>query len=191
MEKYGYARVSTSRQHIDNQILELQREGIPSSHMVAETISGATAWKSRPALRKLVRKLHAGDSLTVCKLDRLGRNAMDVLGLIEMLRKRQISVRVLNLGIDTSGPGGKLFLLLLAGFAQFERDIIRERVISGLDTARSKGVRLGRRPTLSEADIAMAHRLKAQGLSAREIGDLLHVSRMTAWRAVSTGNAVP
>ncbi|WP_456304155.1 recombinase family protein [Acetobacter thailandicus] len=127
-----------------------------------------------------------GDTLTVVKLDRLGRNALDVLTLIDVLKKREISVRILNLGIDTAGAGGKLFLLLLAGFAEFERNIIRERVLSGLETAKSKGIRLGRKPTLTEEDIAQARRLKAQSLSAREVAKLLHVSKMTAWRAMNS-----
>lgn len=74
---------------------------------------------------------------------------MDVLSLIDILKKRQIAVRILNLGIDTSGAGGRLFLLLLAGFAEFERNIIRERIMAGLDVARAKGKRPGRRSTLS------------------------------------------
>jgi len=95
-------------------------------------------------------------------------------------------VRFLNLGIDTSGAGGRLFPLLLAGFAEFERNIIRERVLSGLETARAKGTRLGRKPALPDDAIAQARRLKAQGLSAREVGKLLHVSKMTAWRAMNS-----
>ena len=186
MGKYGYARVSTSRQHTDNQIADLRREGVPEDSIVTETISGATPWKSRPELKRLVRKLHTGDTLTVAKLDRLGRNALDVLNLIDVLKKRQISVRILNLGIDTSGAGGKLFLLLLAGFAEFERNIIRERVIAGLETARAKGTRLGRRPMLPEDGLAQARRLKAQGLSAREVAGLMHISKMTAWRAMNS-----
>ncbi|AQS87471.1 DNA-invertase [Neoasaia chiangmaiensis NBRC 101099] len=186
MGRYGYARVSTTRQQTDNQVTDLTREGVPEGGIVTETISGATAWKSRPELRKLVRRLQAGDSLTVVKLDRLGRNALDVLTLIDLLKKRGISVRILNLGIDTSGAGGRLFLLLLAGFAEFERNIIRERVLSGLETAKAKGTRLGRKPALPDDAIAQARRLKAQGLSAREVGKLLHVSKMTAWRAMNS-----
>ena len=109
------------------------------------------------------------------KLDRLGRNALDVLTLIDVLKKREISVRILNLGIDTAGAGGKLFLLLLAGFAEFERNIIRERVLSGLETGRAKDIRLGRKPTLTEEDIAQPRRLKARGLCARKVTKFLHV----------------
>ncbi|BCI68284.1 recombinase family protein [Acetobacter aceti] len=183
MERYGYARVSTGKQATDSQIIDLIRDGVSDCHIVHEIVSGATGWKSRPLLRKLIRKLRTGDTLTVAKLDRLGRNAVDVLSLIEQLNKRGISVRILNFGVDTSGSGGKLFLLLLAGFAEFERNLIRERVIAGLETAREKGVRLGRRPKLSRAKIARARYLRKQGFSVTKIGLILNVSRMTVWRS--------
>ncbi|AQS83593.1 resolvase [Acetobacter aceti] len=183
MERYGYARVSTGKQTTDSQITDLMRDGVSDCHIIQETVSGATDWQSRPLLRKLIRKLRTGDTLTVAKLDRLGRNAVDVLSLIERLKKRGISVRILNFGVDTSGSGGTLFLLLLAGFAEFERNLIRERVIAGLQTAREKGVRLGRRPKLSRAKIARARHLRKQGFSITKIGLILNVSRMTVWRS--------
>lgn len=191
MTRYGYARVSTTKQSTDSQTIDLQKEGIPSNLIITETLSGATSWKQRPELSRLVHKLKAGDTLTVAKLDRLGRNAVDVLSLIDILKKRQIAVRILNLGIDTSGAGGRLFLLLLAGFAEFERNIIRERIMAGLDVARAKGKRPGRRSTLSPEKTAQARAMKQRGLSSREVSELLQVSRMTAWRAMNSLKAVP
>lgn len=191
MTRYGYARVSTTKQSTDNQTIDLQKEGIPSNLIITETLSGATSWKQRPELSRLVHRLKAGDTLTVAKLDRLGRNAVDVLSLIDILKKRQIAVRILNLGIDTSGAGGRLFLLLLAGFAEFERNIIRERIMAGLDVARAKGKRPGRRCTLSPEKTAQARAMKQRGLSSREVSELLQVSRMTAWRAMNSLKGVP
>lgn len=191
MTRYGYARVSTTKQSTDSQTIDLQKEGIPSNLIITETLSGATSWKQRPELSRLVHRLKAGDTLTVAKLDRLGRNAVDVLSLIDILKKRQIAVRILNLGIDTSGAGGRLFLLLLAGFAEFERNIIRERIMAGLDVARAKGKRPGRRSTLSPEKTAQARAMKQRGLSSREVSELLQVSRMTAWRAMNSLEGVP
>ncbi|NLG91372.1 MAG: recombinase family protein [Acetobacter sp.] len=191
MTRYGYARVSTTKQSSDSQTSDLQKEGIPSNLIITETLSGATSWKQRPELSRLVHRLKAGDTLTVAKLDRLGRNAVDVLSLIDILKKRQIAVRILNLGIDTSGAGGRLFLLLLAGFAEFERNIIRERIMAGLDVARAKGKRPGRRCILSPEKTALARAMKQRGLSSREVSELLQVSRMTAWRAMNSLEAVP
>lgn len=183
MKKYGYARVSTNKQQHDSQIEYIYREGVLNEDIITDVVSGSVPWKDRPNLRRLVRRMQHEDMLIVAKLDRLGRNAIDVLNLIDYLNKRQISVRILNLGIDTSGAGGKLFLHLLAGFAEFERNVIRERVIAGLDAARSRGKQLGRRKKLSDTDLLHAQRMNEQGMSAREIGDILNVSRMTAWRA--------
>nr|WP_025826405.1 recombinase family protein [Acetobacter persici] len=191
MTRYGYARVSTTKQSTDSQTSDLQKEGIPPNLIITETLSGATSWKQRPELSRLVHRLKAGDTLTVAKLDRLGRNAVDVLSLIDILKKRQIAVRILNLGIDTSGAGGRLFLLLLAGFAEFERNIIRERIMAGLDVARAKGKRPGRRSTLSPEKTAQARAMKQRGLSSREVSELLQVSRMTAWRAMNSLEGVP
>lgn len=191
MTRYGYARVSTTKQSTDSQTSDLQKEGIPSNLIITETLSGATSWKQRPELSRLVHRLKAGDTLTVAKLDRLGRNAVDVLSLIDILKKRQIAVRILNLGIDTSGAGGRLFLLLLAGFAEFERNIIRERIMAGLDVARAKGKRPGRRSSLSPEKTAQARAMKQRGLSSREVSELLQVSRMTAWRAMNSLKGVP
>ncbi|MBS1104292.1 recombinase family protein [Gluconobacter sp. Dm-62] len=185
MTRYGYVRVSTHKQTTEHQINDLIKEGIAPEHIISETISGATSWQFRPELRKLCRKMQTDDTLTVVKLDRLGRNALDVLGFIDNQKKKGISIRILNLGIDTSGAGGKLFLLLLAGFAEFERNIIRERIMSGLETARLKGTKLGRKPTLSEQDIALAKSYKLRGLSSREVGQIMNISKMTAWRAMN------
>ncbi|MFT8715448.1 recombinase family protein [Gluconobacter potus] len=186
MRKFGYARVSTNKQNPDNQKITLLQEGISEENIIMETVSGTVPWKSRTELSKLIKKLNAGDILTVVKLDRLGRNALDVLTLIDVLNKREISVRILNLGIDTAGPGGKLFLLLLAGFAEFERNLIRERVIAGLENARLNGKKLGRKPSLASEKLMLARRLKEQGLSSKEVSELLHVSKMTAWRAMNS-----
>ncbi|MCG4261974.1 recombinase family protein [Acetobacter senegalensis] len=191
MTRYGYARVSTTKQSTDSQTSDLQKEGIPPDRVITETLSGATSWKQRPELSRLVHRLKAGDTLTVAKLDRLGRNAVDVLSLIDILKKRQIAVRILNLGIDTSGAGGRLFLLLLAGFAEFERNIIRERIMAGLDVARAKGKRPGRRSTLSPEKTAQARAMKQRGLSSREVSELLQVSRMTAWGAMNSLKGIP
>jgi len=120
MTTYGYARVSTDGQTTDPQVLELRKAGIVPENCFVETVSGSVSAARRPVLQKLLEQLRNGDTLTVAKLDRLGRNALDVLTLIDVLKKREISVRIINLGIDTAGAGGKLFLPLPAGFAEFD-----------------------------------------------------------------------
>lgn len=182
---YGYARVSTDEQTNDPQIQELVRQGISPDQILTEKVSGSVLAKERPALSSLITNLQAGDTLTVVKLDRLGRNAIDVLSLIDELTENDIGVRVLNLGVDTSKASGRLFLTLLAGFAEFEREIIRERCIAGLESARANGILLGRRSVLTPEQRIQARQLRQEGKSVSEVARILHTSRMTAWRAMN------
>lgn len=182
---YGYARVSTDEQTNDPQIQELVRQGISPDQILTEKVSGSVLAKERPALSSLITNLQAGDTLTVVKLDRLGRNAIDVLSLIDELTENDIGVRVLNLGVDTSKASGRLFLTLLAGFAEFEREIIRERCIAGLESARANGILLGRRSVLTPEQRIQARQLRQEGKTVSEVARILHTSRMTAWRAMN------
>ncbi|MCP9319151.1 recombinase family protein [Acetobacter persici] len=186
MKNYGYVRVSTEEQNFDSQIQELLKNGIQADDIVCEKISGSVFAKNRPYFSEVMDKLHCGDTLTVVKLDRLGRNAIDVLSLIDELHAQEIGVKILNLGVDTQKASGRLFLTLLAGFAEFERDIIRERCRAGLESARAKGVLLGRRCSLTKRQREHARDLKAQGMSSREVAKVLNTSKMTAWRAMNS-----
>ncbi|MFT8420535.1 MAG: recombinase family protein [Gluconacetobacter sp.] len=182
---YGYARVSTDEQTNDPQIQELTRQGISEEQIFMEKISGSILAKRRPVLSSLLVQMQADDCLTVVKLDRLGRNAVDVLSLIDDLQGRKIGVRILNLGVDTTKPSGRLFLTMLAGFAEFEREIIRERCIAGLESARANGIVLGRRHSLSVHQRERARSMKNQGKTTSEVAKTLNTSRMTAWRAMN------
>lgn len=182
---YGYARVSTDEQTNDPQIQELVKQGIPPDQILTEKVSGSILAKERPALSCLITNMQAGDTLTVVKLDRLGRNAIDVLSLIDELTDNDIGVRILNLGVDTSKASGRLFLTLLAGFAEFERAIIRERCIAGLESARANGIPLGRRNILTQEQRIQARQLRQEGRTVSEVARILHTSRMTAWRAMN------
>jgi len=186
MNNYGYVRVSTDEQTFDSQIDELKRNGIKEEDIFSEKISGSVFAKKRPSFFKLLKKLNNGDTLTVVKLDRLGRNAIDVLSLIDELHANGVGVKILNLGVDTQKASGRLFLTMLAGFAEFEREIIRERCMAGLESARSKGVLLGRRCSLTKHQREHARELKSQGLSANEVAKVLNTSKMTAWRAMNS-----
>ncbi|WP_336947478.1 recombinase family protein [Asaia sp. HN010] len=97
-----------------------------------------------------------------------------------------VGVKILNLGVDTNKASGRLFLTMLAGFAEFEREIIRERCLAGLASARSRGITLGRRCSLTKHQKEHARGLKAQGLSANEVAKVLNTSKMTAWRAMNS-----
>lgn len=151
---FAYCRVSTADQTTDNQIAELRAAGfeLAGHRIVTETISGSVAASERPQFARLLDRLEPGDVLLVTKLDRLGRNAMDVRGTVERLAGSQVRVHCLALGgVDLTSAAGKMTMGVIAAVAEFERDLLIERTQSGLKRAKANGARLGRPPALSEA----------------------------------------
>ncbi|OUJ15672.1 DNA resolvase [Acetobacter orientalis] len=185
MARYGYARISTDEQSHDPQLLELRREGL--EEIITDTVSGRIPAVERPGLSGLLNRLGQGDSMVVARLDRLGRDTVDVMGLVRSLTESGVRVRILNIGIETGTPNGQLFLTILAGFAQFEREIIRERTRAGLEAARQAGKRLGRCPILTSRQKKHVCELKQAGRSLAEIAKIFRVSRSTVWRTVQCG----
>ncbi|MBB2199967.1 MAG: recombinase family protein [Gluconacetobacter sp.] len=182
--RYGYARVSTDHQSTDAQLTALRHEGLTDDQITQDVISGGVPALVRPGMSSLLGRLQEGDHLIAAKLDRLGRDTIDVMGLIRILNERRINLRILNIGIETNTPNGRLFLTILAGFAEFEREIIRERTLAGLAAAREAGIKLGRRPKLSTRQRAHAIELARSGVSNRQIANLLGVSASTIQRLV-------
>lgn len=184
---YGYTRVSTEEQKTEPQILELVNAGVPNENIFSEHISGGVVAHQRPVLGELLQKLKEGDTLTVVKLDRLGRDAIDVLSLIRELKEKSIGVRILQLGADTSGSAGSLIIGILASVASWEREIIKERTKAGIKSFRNEnGGNWGRRKKLSPTardDVKQSH---ANGQSIRAIAQRYRVSRDTIYRILAT-----
>lgn len=143
----GYARVSTTHQNLDSQILALEKYGC--TKIYTERKSGRSA--KRPILQQVLEKLEPGDTLVIFKLDRLSRGTRHLLTLMEYFEKNDINFVSIQNSIDTSTTVGKFFFTVMSAFAEMEADLIRERVVFGLEAAREKGVVLGR-PTV-ELDI--------------------------------------
>lgn len=167
MRTFAYCRVSTVEQNAETQAHQL-KERVPElrdDRIISESISGGVMAMERPAFKNLIEnKLETGDKLVVLKLDRLGRNAIDVLSTIELLTNKGIAVQSLDLPIaDLSSPEGKLMLSLMTAFAEFEKDRIRERTNEGLQRARAEGKRLGR--PMADDTVQAVLGAKAQGLS--------------------------
>lgn len=144
--KIGYARVSTTDQNLDLQLNALVDAGceiIFRDH----GISGVAA--VRPGLSKAVRRLKAGDTLMVWRLDRLGRSLPSLIKTVTSLRKRRIEFRSLTEAIDTGTPAGNLVFHIFGAISEFERCLIAERSAAGIAAARAKGQQLGRRPVLN------------------------------------------
>lgn len=148
MATFGYGRVSTGTQTTDNQRLELQQAGHqiePDFWFADEGVSGKVAAYQRPAFKAMLGQIRKGETLVVSKLDRLGRDAIDVLQTVRQLGDRGIKVVVLQLGnADLTAPAGKLLLSMLAAVAEMERDLLVERTQAGLARAKAEGKTLGR-----------------------------------------------
>ncbi len=137
---FSYCRVSTTQQTCDNQIEEIRAAGydIPEHRVVTEQVSGSVCAFQRPQFKRLIDRLEPGDTLVVSKLDRIGRDSIDVQQTIEYCTTHKIRVVVLQLGnLDLTSSSGALIVKLLSAIASFERDLIIERVQSGLARAKA------------------------------------------------------
>ncbi|GHE22827.1 recombinase family protein [Halomonas urumqiensis] len=165
---FAYCRVSTVEQSTDNQVAAIERaigHLVEPHRIVSETISGSVQAMERPAFKAMVEhKLEPGDTLVVLKLDRLGRDNIDVQQTITKLSEAGVKVVSLDLPAqDLASSEGKLLLQMFAAFAEFERNRIRERTQEGLERAKRQGKKLGR--PVAKDTTEKVQRLKAQGLS--------------------------
>lgn len=182
---FAYARVSTSDQFTSNQIAEIAAAGfdVQPARMISEIISGSVAANQRPGFHNLLNKLESGDILIVTKLDRLGRNAMDVRVTVETLVKMGVRVHCLALGgVDLCSPAGKMTMAVIASVAEFERDLLIERTQSGLARVKSEGKTLGRPRALSLERALEAKSRIANGETITAVAKALKTSRATVMR---------
>lgn len=177
----GYARVSSDDQDPTAQVNALRAAGCDP--IFVERASGATM--QRPEWHACNRGLGKGDTLTVVRIDRLGRSLTDLVSTLDDLAARGVHFRSLTEGIDTSTPLGRMFYQLAAAFAEYERALIRERTCAGIDAARAAGRRIGRPPALTNEQRDFARRLRAQGEGVATIARVLEVSPSTIRRALT------
>jgi putative DNA-invertase from lambdoid prophage Rac len=166
---FAYVRVSTTGQTTENQIQEIEAAGfkVDPRRVVSETVSGSSAIEQRPGFIKLLNKLEQDDVLIVTKLDRLGRNAIDVATTVARLAEVGVRVHCLALGgVDLTSPAGRMTMGVINSVAQFERDLLIERTQSGLKRAKAAGEVFGRPPTLT--GVGIGSDLTARGGSAAD-----------------------
>lgn len=175
----GYARVSTEDQTLDLQLDALKAHGCEVLYQ--EHASGKNA--DRPELENALKALRTGDHLVVWRLDRLGRNLADLVQIVNDLEKRGVGLVSLTEQINTASPSGKLVFHIFASLAEFERNLIRERTLAGLQAARARGRRGGRPTKLTDKDIAMIQSLMAdRSTDVGEIAKRFGVHRSTLYR---------
>jgi putative DNA-invertase from lambdoid prophage Rac len=182
---FAYARVSTVDQCTDNQLQEIRAAGfvIEPRRAVTEKISGSVAAAQRPAFSKLLDRMEEGDILVVTKLDRLGRNAMDVRATVERLAGMGVRVHCLALGgVDLTSAAGKMTMQVLGAVAEFERDLLIERTNSGIARARAEGKHLGRRNILAEKQCREVVEALGRGESVSALARHYRTTRQTIMR---------
>jgi putative DNA-invertase from lambdoid prophage Rac len=183
---FAYCRVSTAEQTYENQIHEIEAAGfnVEPRRVIAETVSGSTPAMERKGFRKLIDRLDWDDILIVTKLDRLGRNAMDVRATVEQLAEMQVRVHCLALGgVDLTSAAGKMTMAVIAAVAEFERDLLVDRTQAGLSRAKAQGKKLGRPASLSVEQQEAVRLRRSQGVSLAVLAKEFGVSRSAIQRS--------
>ena len=181
----GYARVSTGHQSLDQQVDALTGAGVDTGRVYSDKLSGTSTRERRPGLAALLDYARPGDAIVVIGIDRLGRNAAEVMTTIRELRDRDIVLRSLREGIDTSNATGRMVAGVLASLAELELELGRERRAAAREARRARGQAIGRPKALDASKAALAQRMHASGESAGTIATTLGVSRATVYRVLA------
>ncbi len=181
----GYARVSTGHQSLDQQLDALTAAGVNPERVYSDKLSGTSTREQRPGLAALLDYARPGDAIVVVGVDRLGRNAAEVMTTIRELRDRDIVLRSLREGIDTSNATGRMVAGVLASLAELELELGRERRAAAREARRARGQSIGRPRALDASKTALAQRMHASGESASTIAATLNVSRATVYRVLA------
>jgi DNA invertase Pin-like site-specific DNA recombinase len=182
MSLIGYARVSSAGQSLEVQQEQLAAAGC--TKVFAEKRSGTTR-EGREQLDLALGYVREGDVLVVTRLDRLARSAVDLRQIVDALQAKKVGFRALQQGeFDTTSAMGKVVLTILAGFAEFETDLRRERQIEGIEKAKAAGVYKGRPATLEVAEV---RRLRAEGMRPAHIAKALGIARSSVYRVLAEG----
>jgi DNA invertase Pin-like site-specific DNA recombinase len=181
----GYARVSTEHQSLDQQLDALTAAGVNGKRVYTDKLSGASAQAQRPGLDALLNYAREGDAIVVVGIDRLGRNAAEVMTTIRELGERGIVLRSLREGIDTSNAAGRMVAGVLASLAELELELGRERRAASREARRARGQSIGRPKALDANKTALARRMHASGEPAATIASALGVSRATVYRVLA------
>lgn len=187
-ELIGYVRVSKAdgTQVVDLQMDAVLAAGVDPKMIYEDHASGKL--DDRPGLEACLKALRPGDTLTIWKLDRLGRNLRHLVDTVDDLLTRGVALRVLSgeMPFDTSTAQGKLLFGIFASFAEFERELIRERTLAGLRSARARGRVGGRRPQMTPAKVRLAQAaMGQQGTVVADLCNELKITRQTLYRYVS------
>ena len=183
----GYARVSTNHQSLDQQLDALTAAGIEKARVYTDKLSGTSTREVRPGLAALLDYARPGDAIVVVGIDRLGRNAAEVMTTIRDLGQRNIVLRSIREGIDTANATGRMVAGVLASLAELELELGKERRNAAREARRARGQTIGRPKALDKQKAALARRMQASGEPVTTIAAALRVSRATVYRVLAEG----
>lgn len=185
MRRLGYSRVSTSSQDARLQIDALIGGGVEERDIFSDVTSGSRSAIKRPGMKRLLEYAVEGDTVVVWRIDRLGRSLIDVLNTVNLLRERGVKVQSISDGIDPETASGRMMLGMLGTLAEYERELIVERVNAGIAAAKANGTKFGRPPVdpaVVQEKLAIARDLREKGRSAAEAARLVGWSKATFYR---------
>jgi len=185
MRLLGYTRVSTISQDARLQLDALVSVGVEPRDVFSDVTSGSKTAAQRPGMRRLMDYAAAGDTVVVWRVDRLGRSLIDVLNTVNLLREAGIGIRSVQDGIDPATTSGRLMLNMLATLAEYERELITERVNAGIAAARASGTVFGRPPidpVVIAEKLDIANDARGRGRTAEDAARLVGWSRATFYR---------
>lgn len=177
--------MSTTSQDARLQLDALRGVGVEARDVFSDVTSGSRAAIKRPGMKKLLEYAEDGDTVVVWRIDRLGRSLIDVLNTVNLLRERGVKVRSISDGIDPETSSGRMMLGMLATLAEYERELITERVNAGIAAARQSGTRFGRppvKPDEIQQKLQIVREARARGRTAEEAARLVGWSRATLYR---------
>ena len=181
--RFGYGRVSTRDQHTEAQHDALVAADVEPKNIFVEKIS--TRITRRPQLEAVRKVMRSGDTLVITKVDRLARSLLDLITIANELKAEDIELEVLSGTFNRDDPMGEAFFQMTGVFAQLERDLIRQRTMDGLQAARARGRKGGRRAKLTDAQAAEVRRMyEAREKTVKEIGELFGITRESVYRYV-------
>jgi DNA invertase Pin-like site-specific DNA recombinase len=186
MATVGYARVSTEEQELTAQLEQLNAAGMDK--VFKEKASGVK--EDRPELAAMLEYVREGDTVIVCKLDRIARSTKHLLQIVENLEAKKVAFRVLNINLDTATPTGKLMLSMLAAIGQFEREMMLERQKEGIRLAKDAGAYKGRKAT-ARAKSAEVMQLISEGLTKEATAERLGIGVASVYRIVRDNSVTP
>jgi len=185
----GYARVSTGHQSLDQQTDALAAAGVDPVRIYSDKLTGTSTKEQRPGLAALLDYARPGDVIVVKGVDRLGRTAAEVMLTVRDLLARDIVIRALREGVDSSTPTGRMVMGVMASMAELELELQRERVAAAKAARKARDLPMGRPKRLTAAQVRQAETLRASGEPVAVIAETLGASVATVYRALRTADA--